>query len=94
MKKTLKVFLVVGVSSYNKGEVSIDSFNPDLLPLAQRSRMKLKELEIEVEVPDFDFNSMMVESLEAVVEKEKADYQVRQNFLLDQISKLKCITQE
>lgn len=94
MKEKIKAYLVVGISSWNTGRLEIQPYDPDLTDLANRHVMKLRELDLEVDVPVYDINTMMVESLEAVMVKEKADFQVRQNLLLDQISRLKCITQE
>ena len=94
MKQKIKAYLAVGISSWNADQLSIQSYDPDMTDLAHRSVMKLRELELEVDVPVYDINAMKVEAIEAVMIKEKADFQVRQNLLLDQISKLKCITQE
>jgi hypothetical protein len=40
---------------------------------------------------DKDPREAMTENLEAQLEQERADSQVRQNILLDRISKLKCL---
>lgn len=52
------------------------------------------EREVEIDVPEFDARNLMIESLEANVQKERAESQSRVNILLDRISKLKAITHE
>jgi len=50
-----------------------------------------QEIEIEFDEIDKDPIAAMVENLEAQVDRERADSQVRVNGLLDKISKLKCL---
>ena len=50
--------------------------------------------EVEIDIPEFDARNLMIESLEAGIQKERADSQVRVNILLDRISKLKALTHE
>jgi hypothetical protein len=52
-----------------------------------------QEIEIEFDEINKDPLTAMVENLEAQVDRERADSQVRVNVLLDKISKLKCLEQ-
>lgn len=54
----------------------------------------LGEVDVEIEVPDVDVTGLQIEALERELKQERADSQLRQNILLDRISKLKAITHE
>jgi len=91
-----KMCLTVGVGNYSKGDLTLANYTP-----SEKSRQDidwgrviLKEFEIEVDVPDLNTSQAEIELLETGIQKERADSQVRVNFLLDRISKLKAITHE
>lgn len=88
-----KMFVVVGTGSYNRGEVSLQGFEPSVSTISDASFGKrvISTSEIEVDVPEFDLLGMEIDSLEQAVQKERADSQVRVNILLDRLSKLKAI---
>lgn len=50
--------------------------------------------EVDIDIPEFDATGLLIEKLEADVQKERADSRIRVNILLDRISKLKAITHE
>lgn len=50
--------------------------------------------DVEIDIPEYDARGMMIESLEASIQKERAESQSRVNILLDRVSKLKAITHE
>lgn len=96
-----KMFVVVGVGTYNHGEVELSKFKPSDEASGSHSCVMFAtrflseaEAEVEVEVPTFDLVSLEVDALEKAVQREKADSQVRVNILLDRLSKLKAIGHE
>lgn len=50
--------------------------------------------EVEFDIGDFDPRETELANLEAAVQQERADSQVRVNILLDRISKLKAISHD
>lgn len=89
-----KMFMVVGTGKYNHGEVTLQSWEPSCSADDSFCRRLIKEVECEADVPEFDLRQMEVDALEASVQKERADSQVRVNLLLERISKLKAICHE
>lgn len=47
--------------------------------------------EVEMDIPEFNALGMMIETIEAGIQKERAESQSRINILLDRLSKLKAI---
>ncbi len=87
-----KMFMVVNTGTFNHGEVELQSYKPDESPKDSFfAKRLLCEVEVEADVPSFDIVMLEIENLEAAVQKEKADSQVRVNILLDRLSKLKAI---
>lgn len=54
-------------------------------------RIWLGEQVVELDFPDVDINQAKIEALKDQLQQERADSQVRQNLLLDRISKLQAI---
>jgi len=50
--------------------------------------------QVDIDIPEFDATGLLIEKLEAEVQKERAESQSRVNILLERISKLKAITHE
>lgn len=95
MKQKFNMFLCVGVTSYNEGQFSLNTYNPENLDIKHRSNALVQEVVIEVDVPDeVDINALKLKALEEALERDKADTFTRQNILIDQISKLKCLTHD
>jgi len=96
-KQVFKMYMVVGTGSCNHGEVYIQGVAPSLTPSSSDyliGARLLKEVECEFDVPEFDLRQVEVDALEAQVNQERADSQVRVNLLLDRISKLQAIGHE
>lgn len=95
--QNFKMFMVVGTGSINQGKVSLTMLKPDN---SDQSFAELcgtrviKEVECEFDVPDLDLRQIEVEALESQVQNIRASAQVKVNYLLDRISKLKCLTHE
>lgn len=51
----------------------------------------IREVEVEIEPFDIDPVVAMIDCLEAQIEKERADSQMRVNLMLERIGKLKCL---
>lgn len=95
MKHTFKMYLGVGVDTWNEGQFALHTYNPDDVRIEHRSSALVREVEIELDVPDaVDLNSLKLKNLEEALAQDKAESHVRQNLLLEQISKLKCLTHE
>lgn len=97
MKQKFKLFLCVGINPTHDGkpEYALSRWNPDNGDIKYRSEAMVREVEVEVEVPDtIDITSIKVNVLEQALQTDRAESQVRQNALLDQISKLKCLGHE
>lgn len=97
MKQTFKMFLVVGIHPTHDGKpaYSLSRWNVDEGDIKYRSEAMVKEVEVEVDVPDtLDLNSLKLNVLEEALKTDRAESQVRQNALLDQISKLKCLSHD
>lgn len=95
MKHTFKMYMGVGVANWNEGKFELFSFNPEDVRIEHRTSALVREVEIELDVPDaLDLNSLKLKNLEEALAHDKAESHVRQNLLLEQISKLKCLTHE
>lgn len=97
MKQKFKMYLCVGINRTHDGkpQYSLSRWNPDTGDIKYRTEALVQEVEVEVEVPDtIDITAVKVKVLEEALEKDRAESQVRQNTLVDQISKLKCLTHE
>ena len=93
--QTFEMFLCVGVASYNEGKFVLSQYNPEALKLQHRDLALVEEVEVTTPVPDkVDIVGLKVKALEDALEIDKADSQVRHNTLIEQISKLKCLTHE
>lgn len=92
-----KLFMVVGTGSLNHGKVELTMYKPSLKTDSATCLVGtrlLGEVDCEFDVPDFDLRGIEIESLEASIQVEKAESQIRINHMLDRISKLKCLTHE
>lgn len=92
-----KMYMVVGTGSCNHGDVFLQNMAPSLKPSSSDyliGARLIREVECEFDVPEFDLRQIEVEALEQCVQQERADSQVRENLLLERISKLKAIGHE
>lgn len=97
MKQKFKMFLCVGINPTHDGkpEYALSRWNPDKGDIKYRSEAMVREVEVEVDVPDtIDITAIKVNVLEQALHTDRVESQVRQNELLDQISKLKCLGHE
>lgn len=97
MKQKFKLYLCVGInpSVDGKPQYSLSRWDPDTGDIKYRHEAKVVEVEVEVEVPDaIDITSVKIKVLEEALQTDRAESQVRHNTLLDQISKLKCLTHD
>lgn len=54
----------------------------------------LGEVEVDIDYPEIDTHQAQIDALEAEVSEVRAESQSKINYLLDRISKLKCLTHE
>jgi hypothetical protein len=97
MKQTFKMYLVVGINPTHDGkpQYALSRWNPDNGDIKYRTEATVREVEIEVDVPDtIDLTDVKIKALEEALQADRAESQVRHNTLMDQISKLKCLTHE
>lgn len=97
MKQKFKMFLCVGINPTHDGksEYALSRWNPDNGDIKYRSEAMVREVEVEVDVPDtIDITAIKVNVLEQALHTDRVESQVRQNELIDQISKLKCLGHE
>lgn len=94
-KQTFTLYITQSIAAYNAGKVSVNDFN-----MAKSFGGKpaecilLATIEQEFDIPDVDLVAAQIGGLEAAVQAERADSQMRVNALLDRISKLKAISHE
>lgn len=85
MKHTVHVHVV-----YDGGEIRAMAY--DTRRWADSDYVWLAEGDLEVEIPDdFDPRAAEIEVLNKQLQKERADSQVRQNLILERISKLQAL---
>lgn len=95
MKQKFKLYLGVGVSNWNEGQYNLTGYNPEKGSIEHRSEALVREVEVEIDVPEkVDLNALKLKALEDQLAQDKVDTHVRQNILLDQISKLKCVSHD
>lgn len=87
------MYMHVKTSGYGKGQIQILPFDQTGFSHCKDQAL-LREFTIEADVPDFNLDDMEVNSLEKELHMERAYSQIRQNILIDQISKLKAIGHE
>lgn len=56
--------------------------------------ISLGQVEFELDVPEIDTRAAALEALQAQIQKERADSEVRVNLLLERIGKLQCLAHE
>lgn len=94
-KQTFTLYIHKNVGEYSKGEISVTGFDMSRSYNGKPSSyVLLGTTEQEIEVPEIDTNQLQIDALEQCVNAERAESQVRVNYLLDRISKLKCLTHE
>lgn len=91
-KQKFTVYVCASTSDWEFGKISVTDYDPTPHPNFQMALISTHE--IELDVPEFDIRDKAIVALEAEIQKERADSQVRVNLLLDRISKLQAIAHE
>ncbi|WAX22819.1 hypothetical protein MAJJADAN_00057 [Pseudomonas phage Amjad_SA] len=86
------LYISASTREWDFGEISFTDYDPTPHPDFQRALICIRE--VEVDVPEFDPRPQAVAVLQAQVDKERADSQVRISLLLERISKLQAIGHE
>lgn len=90
-KHTVHLYLLT--SSSPPVEV-FESFDWRQIEGCMKNRIYLGAREVEIDWPEFDATEQVIESLQAEIERERAESQSRVNLLLERISKLQAIGHE
>lgn len=83
------VYVVASTKGYSLGELSIIDYDPTPHPSFDMAIISTHE--IELDVPAFDIREKAIVVLEAEIQKERADSQMKINLLLERISNLQAI---
>ena len=59
-----------------------------------KDRIWLAQQDVEIDWPEIDTRQLQIDALQAEIQRERADSQVRVNLLLERISKLQCLAHE
>ena len=59
-----------------------------------QDRVWLDQTDVELDFPEVDTRQLQIDALQAEIQRERADSEVRVNLLLDRIGKLQCLTCE
>ena len=87
--KKFTIYVCASLREWAMGELTITDYDPTPHPDFKMELVSTHE--IELDVPEFDIRNQAVVSLEAEIQKERADSQVRLNLLMERISKLQAI---
>lgn len=72
----------------------VDQYDMRKSPDLMKDRIWLGQQDVEIDWPEIDTRQLQIDALEAQIQKERADSQLRVNLLLDRISNLRAIGQE
>ena len=93
--KTITLHMYAKTGQWDKpGDTQIFDCDMRNSPVCMKDLVWLGQVDVELDFPEIDITSAQIESLEAEIQKERADSQVRVNLLLERISKLKAIGHE
>lgn len=99
MKQTFMLYITQSIPQFGgAGKINVNDFNLGKpYGNSEPSHVLLGTIEQEIEVPELSpeaLNKAQIDILEAGIQRERADSQVRVNHLLDRISKLKAISHD
>lgn len=93
-KQTITLHMYESTKEWNRGERMVCDNDYRDYSECMQGRIWLGSQDVEIDFPDADTRQLQIDALEAEVQKERADSQVRVNLLLDRISKLQAIGHE
>ncbi len=94
-KQTLTLHIYTRTAEfYPAGNITVFDADFRSTPSCMRGMVWLGSKDVEFDIPEIDTRQAQIDSLEAEVNQERADSQVRVNLLLDRISKLKAISHD
>jgi hypothetical protein len=76
---------------YPAGNVTVFDADFRSNPSCMKGLVWLGSQDVELDVPEVDIRQAQIDALEAQIQQERADSQVRVNLLLERISKLQAI---
>lgn len=89
-KQTITLHMYECTEDWRAGKV-VDQYDYSQSQDMMKDKIYLGSTEVEIDFPDVDTRQLQIDALEAQVQKERADSQVRVNLLIDRISKLQAI---
>lgn len=94
-KQIFTLYICKNVSDFGGGKISVSDFDMSKSYNGKPSGyVLLGTTEQEIDVPEVNTDQLQIDVLEACVQTERAESQIRVNHLLDRISKLKSITHD
>lgn len=90
-KQTITLHMYECTNDWRAGQRIVDQYDYRQSQDLMKDKIYLGSTEVEIDFPDVDTRQLQIDALEAQVQKERADSQVRVNLLLDRISKLQAI---
>lgn len=93
-KQTEKLYMYERVTGIYAGQLYVSAYQEHEMDHCSADIVLLGETHVEISYPEVDTRQAQIDALEQKVEKERTESQVRINYLLDRISKLKAISHE
>ena len=90
-KQVITLHMYERTDKWSQGERRVDQFDFREHADCMKDRVWIGQCEVEVDFPEIDTRQLQIDALEAQIQKERADSQVRVNLLLDRISNLRAI---
>ena len=93
-KQVITLHFYEGTGTFNRGEHEVNQCDFRSMKDIMVKRIWLGQQDIEIDWPEIDTRQLQIDALEAQIQRERADSEVRVNLLLDRISNLRAIGQE
>ena len=93
-KKTVTLHMYESTYDWSKGDYHVDEYDMRKSPDLMKNRIWIGQTEVEIDFPDVDTRQIQIDALQAEIQRERADSEVRVNLLLERIGKLQCLTCE
>lgn len=90
-KKTVTLHMYESTEEWTKGQKKVDEFDMRNHPDCMRNRVWVGQTEVEIDFPEVDTRQLQIDALQAEIQRERADSEVRVNLLLERIGKLQAI---
>lgn len=92
--KTVTLHMYARTDDWHTEKHIVDNFDMRKIPDCMKDKVWIGQVNVELDFPEIDMHAAKIEALEAQIQKERADSQVRVNLLLERISNLQAIGHE